>query len=103
MHTKIIKHPNDSNFLTQVLRSKTYLGMQHIHLELPLILGYPFTKKTKHNSRLNTSDKYKIVINSPEVHFGIKRPHVEVGHKNIIIFSYKNHLDKVCINGKQFI
>jgi hypothetical protein len=88
MHTKIIKHPNDSNVLTQVLGSKTNLGMQHIHLELPLILGYSF-KKTKHNSRLNTSAKYKMVINSPEVHFGIKRPHAEVGHKNIIIFSYK--------------
>jgi hypothetical protein len=34
MHTKINKHPNDSNFLTQVLGSKTNLGMQHIHLEL---------------------------------------------------------------------
>jgi hypothetical protein len=32
---------------------------------------------------------YKIVINSPEVHLGIKRQHAEVGHKNLIIFSYK--------------
>jgi hypothetical protein len=77
--------------------------MQHIHLELPFIFGYSFTKKIKHNSRINTSDNYKIVINSPEVHFGIKRQHAEVGHKNIIIFSYKNHLYKLCINRKQFI
>jgi hypothetical protein len=43
------------------------------------------------------------MINSPEVYVGIKRPHEEVGHKNIIIFSYKNHLDRFCINGKEFI
>jgi hypothetical protein len=43
------------------------------------------------------------VINSPEVQLDIKRPHVEVGNKSTIIFSYKNHLDKFCINGKQFI
>jgi hypothetical protein len=57
-----------------------------MHLELPLILSYLFTKKIKHTSKINTSDNYKIVINS------------EVGHKNIIIFSYKNHLDGFCIN-----
>jgi hypothetical protein len=77
--------------------------MQHIHLELPLILGYSFTKKIKHMSRINTSDNYEIVINSPEVYFGIKRPHEEVGHKNITIFIYKNHLDRFYINRKQFI
>jgi hypothetical protein len=103
MHTKINKHPKDSNFLTQVLGSKTNLGMQHIHLELPLILGYSFTKKIKHISIINTSDNYKIVFNSPEVYFGTKRQHAEVGHKNIIIFSYKNHLGRFCIKRKQFI
>jgi hypothetical protein len=61
--------------------------MQQAHLELPLILHYKFTKENKHISRINTYDHYKIVINSPEVHLGIKRPHAEVGHKNIIIFS----------------
>jgi hypothetical protein len=40
------------------------------------------------------------VINSLEVCLGIKRPHAEVGHKNITIFSYKNHLDSFCLNGK---
>jgi hypothetical protein len=44
-----------------------------------------------------------MVINSPEVYLGIKRPQAEVGHKNIISFSYKNLLDTFCINGKQFI
>jgi hypothetical protein len=49
------------------------------------------------------SDHYKIVINSPEVYFGIQRQHAEVGHKSLIIFSYKKHLDRFCINGKHFI
>jgi hypothetical protein len=49
---------------------------------------------------INTSDHAKIVINSPEVQLGITRQHAEFGHKNIFIFSYKNHLDRFCINGK---
>jgi hypothetical protein len=43
------------------------------------------------------------MINSPEVCFGITRQHAQVGHKNINIFSYKNHLGRFCIKGKQFI
>jgi hypothetical protein len=66
-------------------------------------LTYAITKKNKHISRINISVNYKIVINSPEVHFCIKRQHVEVGHKNLIIFIYKNHLDRFCIKRKQFI
>jgi hypothetical protein len=73
MHTKIITHQNDPNFLTHVIWSKTSLGMQHIHLELLWNLSYKFLKKIKHNSRINISSNYKIVINSPEVCFGIKR------------------------------
>jgi hypothetical protein len=73
MRKKITTHKNDSNFLTQDLWSKTRLGMQHIHLELMQL------QKNKHNSRINIFDTYKIVINSPELHFGIKRQHVEVG------------------------
>jgi hypothetical protein len=73
MHIKINTHQNDFNFLAHGLWSKPKLGMQHIHLELLKILGYAFTKKSKHISRTNIFDKYKIVINSPEVHFGIKR------------------------------
>jgi hypothetical protein len=66
-------------------------------------LGYVFSKKIKHISRINISDKYNIVTNLPEVCFGIARQHEEVGNKNIIIFGYKNHLSRFCINGKQFI
>jgi hypothetical protein len=65
-------------------------------------LSYAFTRKFKHISRIIISERYKIVINSLEVHFGIKRQHAEVGHK-INIFSYKNHLVRFCINRKQFI
>jgi hypothetical protein len=37
------------------------------------------------------------MINSPEVCLGITRQHAQVGHKNIIIFSYKYHLGRFCI------
>jgi hypothetical protein len=60
--------------------------MQHIHLELFWILSYAFTQKNKHISRINIYGNYKIVINSPEVYFGTKRQHAEVGLKNLIIF-----------------
>jgi hypothetical protein len=66
-------------------------------------LSYLISKKIKHISRINTFGNHKIVINSPEVYFGITRQHVEVGHKNIIIFGYKNHLGRFCRNGKQFL
>jgi hypothetical protein len=62
-------------------------------------LGYAF-KKIRHKTRFNTSDMYKIMINSPEVHLGIARSHAEVEHKNLIVFSYKNHLDRLSINKK---
>jgi hypothetical protein len=51
-----------------------------------------------HISRINTSDHAKIMIISPVVRLGITRPYAEVGHKNIFIFSYKNHLDGFYIN-----
>jgi hypothetical protein len=53
--------------------------------------------------RINISDKPKIMINSPEVCFDIARQHAQVGQKNLNIFSYKNHLARFCIKGKQFI
>jgi hypothetical protein len=56
-----------------------------------------------HKSRIITSDQSKIVINSSRVYLGIKRQHAQVGHKNMNIFSYKNHLGRFYINGKQFI
>jgi hypothetical protein len=102
MHTKMNTHQNDSNFLTHGLWSKTKLGMQHIHLEPLHILRYAITKKIKNISRTNICDKYKIGINSLEVHLDIKRSHVEVEHKNLF-YGYKNHLDGFSINTKQFI
>jgi hypothetical protein len=53
-----------------------------------------------HLLRINTSDHANIVINSPEVQLGITRQHAEVGHNNIIIFIYKNDLDRFCIKRK---
>jgi hypothetical protein len=56
-----------------------------------------------HKLRIAISDKPKIMINSPEVCFDITRQNAQVGHRNINIFSYKNHLGRFCIEGKQFI
>jgi hypothetical protein len=103
MHTKINTQQNEPNFLTHVLWSKTSLGMQHIHLELLWNLSYVFSKKMKHNSRINISGNYKIVINLPEVCFGHKRQYAKVGYQNLFMFSYKNHLGRFCRNGKQFL
>jgi hypothetical protein len=61
--------------------------VQHTHLELLRNLSYEILKKNKHNSRINIFGNYKIVINSPEVRFGIKRQCPKVGGKNLIIFS----------------
>jgi hypothetical protein len=36
-------------------------------------LSYAFSKKNKHNSRINISVNVKTVINSPEVCFGTKK------------------------------
>jgi hypothetical protein len=35
-------------------------------------LSYAFTLKINHISRINISGRYKIMINSPEVHLGMK-------------------------------
>jgi hypothetical protein len=56
-----------------------------------------------HKLRINISVKPKIMINSQEVCFDIIRQHGIVGHKNINIFSHKNHLGSFCKNGQQFI
>jgi hypothetical protein len=56
-----------------------------------------------HKLRINIFDHPKIMINSPEVCFSITRQHAQVGHKTINIFSYKNHLGRFFIKGKQFI
>jgi hypothetical protein len=56
-----------------------------------------------HKLRINISAQTKIMIKTPEVCFGITRQHAQVGHKNLNTFSYKNHLGRFCIVGKQFI
>jgi hypothetical protein len=81
MHTKIITQQNDPNILTHVIWFKTSLVVQHIHLELLWNLSYAISRKNKHNSRIIISGIYKIVINSPEVCFGIKRQCANVGCK----------------------
>jgi hypothetical protein len=103
MHTKINIRQNDPNFITHVIWSKTRLGMQHIHLKLWWNLSYAFSKKNKHNSRINCLGNYKILTNSPEVCFEIKRQYAKVGCKNLIIVSYKNHLCRSCRNVKTFL
>jgi hypothetical protein len=92
MHTKINTKQNDPNFLTHVIWFKTSLVVQHIHLELSRNLSYAFSKKNKHNSRINIFVIYKIVINSPEVCFHNTRQYAKVVCKNLINFSQKNHL-----------
>jgi hypothetical protein len=79
MHTKINTPQNDSNFLTHDIWSKPKLRMQHMDLELLWNLTYAITKKIKHISRINISGNYKIVINSPKVHFGIKNSMHKLG------------------------
>jgi hypothetical protein len=72
MHTKIITHQNDPNFLTHAIWPKTSLVVQHIYLQLLWNLSYEFLRKIKHNSRMIIYGIYKIVINSPKVCFGMK-------------------------------
>jgi hypothetical protein len=87
MHTKINTQQNDPNFLTHVIWFKTSLVVQHIHLELLWNLSYVFSKKNKHNSRINISGNYKIVFNSAEACFGIQRQFAQFGCKNLSIVS----------------
>jgi hypothetical protein len=56
-----------------------------------------------HKLKINISVKPKIMINSQEVYFDKTRQCAQVGHKNINISSYKNHLGSFCRNGKQFL
>jgi hypothetical protein len=50
-------------------------------------LTYEITKKNRHISRINICGNYKIMIDSPDVCFEVKRQPAEVGCKNLIIFS----------------
>jgi hypothetical protein len=103
MHTKINTPQNDPNFLTHVIWFKSSLVVQHIHLGLLWNLSYEFLEKTKHNSRIIISGIHKIVINSPEVCFDIKRQCAQVELKNINIFNKKNYLCRFCRNGKTLL
>jgi hypothetical protein len=66
-------------------------------------LTYAITNKNKHKSGINISGNFEIVINLPEVCFGIKRQYAKVGCQNIISFSYNNLLCRSCRKGKQFL
>jgi hypothetical protein len=61
--------------------------VQHIYLELLRNLSYECLKEIKHNSRIIISGIYQIVINSPEVCFGMKRQCAQVELRNINSFS----------------
>jgi hypothetical protein len=56
-----------------------------------------------HKLRINISVKPKIMINSKEVCFEIARHCAQVGHKNINIFSKKNHLCRFYRSGKTLL
>jgi hypothetical protein len=56
-----------------------------------------------HKLIINIYVNPKIMINSPEVCFDITRQKAQVGHENINIVSYKNHLGSFCRNEKQII
>jgi hypothetical protein len=56
-----------------------------------------------HKSRIIICVNPKIMINSQDVHFVIRRQCAQVEFKNIIIFNRKNHLGSFCKNGKEFI
>jgi hypothetical protein len=53
-----------------------------------------------HKLRINISDHPKIMINSPEVCFGITRQHAQVGHKNINIFLLQKSPRQILDKGK---
>jgi hypothetical protein len=75
-----------------MLWPKTSLRNQQTHLDLLWILIYTFKIKNKHKLGNEISNRDKIRVNSPEVHFSITKQYPEVGLKNNYILSYKNHL-----------
>jgi hypothetical protein len=56
-----------------------------------------------HKLRIIISNKPKIMINSQDVHFDIKRQCAHVELKNLNIFSKNNHLGSFYRNGKTFL
>jgi hypothetical protein len=73
MHIKLNKALLDPNFLSLFLWSKTRLSNQHIHIGLLYILRYAITYKTNNKTRINIYSRDKIMVNSPEMHFSIKK------------------------------
>jgi hypothetical protein len=98
MHDKITVADLELNFLPQVLWPKTSLGNQQTHLWLLWILLYIFMIEIKHKLGNNISNRYRIRIKSPEMHFNITRQYPRVGLKNNYIFIYKNHLGRFINN-----
>jgi hypothetical protein len=56
-----------------------------------------------HKSRIIISVIPQLMINSPDVHFGVTRQCAQVGVKNINMFNMKNHLCSSARNGKTFL
>jgi hypothetical protein len=56
-----------------------------------------------HKSRIIITINPKIMINSQDVHFGIRRQCAQVGLKNMHIFNKINHLCRFVRNGKPFL
>jgi hypothetical protein len=94
MHIKINITEMEPNFLLHMLWPKTSLRNQQTHLDLLWILIYTLKIKNKHKLRNNISNRDKIRVNSPEVHFRITRHYPEVELNNNYILSYKNHLGR---------
>jgi hypothetical protein len=69
MHIKITITEMEPNF--HMLWPNTSPRNQQTHLELLGILIYTFMIKNKHKLGNNISNKDKIRVNSPEVHFSI--------------------------------
>jgi hypothetical protein len=94
MHNKIVITEMKPNFLLHMLWFKKSPRNQQTHLELLWILIYTFMSKNKHKLGNNSSNRDKIRVNSPEVHFSITKQYPEVGLKSNYSLSYKNHLGR---------
>jgi hypothetical protein len=83
MKNKALLDPNFLKLSLTVSLVQNKASNQHIHLGLLYNLRYAITYKTRHKSRINIHSRDKIMLNSPEVHFSIKRQYPEVGHKKL--------------------
>jgi hypothetical protein len=73
MHIKINITVLEPNPLLHILWPKTSLRKKQTHLELLWILIYSIMIKNKNKLGSNISNKDKIMVNSPEVHFSITK------------------------------